>query len=725
MPTTTTSSLGMGIHVERVVSRERTSAASQVSSSLSSGERAETIAVRRERTKTMEAAAPSLVRSYPMFVLPIDEVLALDRMKPHEELEDVLVEWDDGMGDVLFVSHTWLGYNHPDPEGCKLTLLQTLLRRMRSGTLSIGGFFFASVLYSRDKLRLSAATLSRCQYVWLDYASVPQVSPGAQGRAIASIFSYVNSSTVFIVLAGAWKHENGSVRDARAWMSRGWCRLEQLANVLSPVVKPIILAQSSQSVLSHGPGGLYGRLWYSEPVGEGAFTVEADRQALGPVIAAMLEARKALALQQREWHAFRVIDAVSAATLRGTSVTATPTGQWSAPSLSHRSRGSSGAGGAEAAAGLEAWLSAMHFATKGGKPVAREGQSSGWTPLMYAVLASQLDTCAALIAHGADVNRPLRSADVQFGLTRGATPLHLASVTQDAPELASLLLSHGADPDAFDRSTGMLPAHYAAGFGRSRTLRVLLDHVGREAIHVVSSFGFHAISSAAIAGRASLVRELLLADGSRTLAKTVDGHGATLCKLAVSSVGDVETLRAVLEAGCEPDRVAPPTNRRFLNAMRVFDLALRLLPRPDGFIEFFSYATRCSPLHTASYHGNLGAVELLLQYGADPNTTSHRLRATPLHLASLDGHRAVVETLLAAGARTDVADRRGRTPVDWARRRGHPSICAALCGERGGERGGGAVAAGPAGGGGRSWRVGWGGRKLRRLAQRQAGGGEA
>jgi hypothetical protein len=92
---------------------------------------------------------------------------------------------------------------------------------------------------------------------------------------------------------GPWVHENGSVRDVRAWATRGWCRVEQLANALAPCPKPIIVAQSPHCIELHTPTGLHGRNFLLNPVGTAAFTVESDRTALGPVIAALVNTRKA------------------------------------------------------------------------------------------------------------------------------------------------------------------------------------------------------------------------------------------------------------------------------------------------------------------------------------------------------------------------------------------------------------------------------------------------
>ena len=53
--------------------------------------------------------------------------------------------------------------------------------------------------------------------------------------------------------------------------------MEQLCNALSPAAKPLILAQSTSSVFTYGPGGVLGRCWLLNPVGKGEFTVDNDR----------------------------------------------------------------------------------------------------------------------------------------------------------------------------------------------------------------------------------------------------------------------------------------------------------------------------------------------------------------------------------------------------------------------------------------------------------------
>ena len=126
--------------------------------------------------------------------------------------------------------------------------------------------------------------------------SVPQADRDNQKRAIESIATYVRDASYFICLAGAWTHaSDGSVRDVRAWLTRGWCRLEVTANALSPKGKPVIVVQSPSDVISHGPGGIMGRNWISFTVGKGNFTVDSDREQVGAVLAVLVDTRAAMA----------------------------------------------------------------------------------------------------------------------------------------------------------------------------------------------------------------------------------------------------------------------------------------------------------------------------------------------------------------------------------------------------------------------------------------------
>jgi ankyrin repeat protein len=83
-------------------------------------------------------------------------------------------------------------------------------------------------------------------------------------------------------------------------------------------------------------------------------------------------------------------------------------------------------------------------------------------------------------------------------------------------------------------------------------------------------------------------------------------------------------------------------------------------------------------LHHASFSGNLEAVQLLIEKGADLSARATGISWTPFHLASLRGHKKIVEYLIGHGAHAEVKDAKGRSPVHIASLRGHQELIALL-----------------------------------------------
>ena len=107
------------------------------------------------RDKTLQRGASSLTRSFPMYVMPIGKVAALGSLRPHEEVHTQLVEWTAGMGTVLFLSHTWLGYSEPDPDNAKYGLLCELLRKIAAGKLDIHPHWTTETIFGARTRRAS------------------------------------------------------------------------------------------------------------------------------------------------------------------------------------------------------------------------------------------------------------------------------------------------------------------------------------------------------------------------------------------------------------------------------------------------------------------------------------------------------------------------------------------------------------------------------------------
>ncbi len=84
-----------------------------------------------------------------------------------------------------------------------------------------------------------------------------------------------------------------------------------------------------------------------------------------------------------------------------------------------------------------------------------------------------------------------------------------------------------------------------------------------------------------------------------------------------------------------------------------------------------------TPLHEATYQGNLEIINALVQRGAEIDAKKTG-GFTPLHIAAQRGHEDVVDYLLKNRANPSSKDEYGMTPGDVAERAGHKSIASRL-----------------------------------------------
>ena len=363
---------------------------------------------------------------FPMWLMPVHSFIALRRLEAHEDVRDRLVEWNESMSSVFFVSHQWTSFEHPDPSREQLRTLQTVLRRMMRREVPTTEPEFSEALYLAPGVKIKSdrwAEVVADAYVWFDYFSVPQRSeeeartPGgtvhnAMTRAVSSIPAYVERCSHFFVLAPPTTHEDtGATCDYGAWLGRGWCNLELVALLLARFARmPAIVIKGPDCA----PFMIGGGVALTHPPGRGAFTccqrghervdgatgatvrTRCDKAAIAPVIVTMLRHRMAYHLGRGEVDQFRSWRALVPHFMQGL-----PRDAANAPPEPRS---------------VEAFLRAFRF--RG--PTDGE-RASGLSPLLIAAATGNVDVARALLADsGADVSATTREPkDSRFSTPPG------------------------------------------------------------------------------------------------------------------------------------------------------------------------------------------------------------------------------------------------------------------------------------------------------------------
>ncbi|CAJ1424768.1 unnamed protein product [Effrenium voratum] len=303
------------------------------------------------------------------------------------------------------------------------------------------------------------------------------------------------------------KHaKEGTIMGKRSYISRGWCRLELAARILSE-------RESSQQTIevhtsNHQVVAPVGD-WILNAVGEGSFTVYQDLHHSADVVSSMITRKLNHYLRVGDLHSFRVLLNLRSVIYRGLprepSETVVP--------------GFHSEDTDPATYFLEAFLH------ENGLSNAVEPCSNGWTPLCYAVLNGSPLLVSALLDARANPHDSLkktkatllpniagitalqactylrhneavkvlisRRADVKTRDTNGAEAIHWASSSNNVDAIA-LLCSMGCSP-ATPVSTGHLPFAIASATDSLEVLRELLPRTTKDSVrsglHSVFFFG--------------------------------------------------------------------------------------------------------------------------------------------------------------------------------------------------------------------------------------------
>ena len=194
---------------------------------------------------------------FPMFLIPLNQLQRLYggqdaknlRIEAHQVLKErgELVRWEDLPFDahIIFVSHEWVGWNHPDPYGIQLRTFLRVMERLRNGEISqVEMNVFHTMMYKTNHIVKSSEwkEILSSAYIWFDWGSMPQPSaypPGTPKKkieksqtdlrnAVGSIPSYVEKSDFVVIVAPGCLHADR--RDPETKLRTKTCYRTYVAN---------------------------------------------------------------------------------------------------------------------------------------------------------------------------------------------------------------------------------------------------------------------------------------------------------------------------------------------------------------------------------------------------------------------------------------------------------------------------------------------------------------
>lgn len=249
----------------------------------------------------------------------------------------------------------------------------------------------------------------------------------------------------------------------------------------------------------------------------------------------------------------------------------------------------------------------------------------------------------------------------------GKLPIHCAA-HRCHDEMVALLLAHGADIDAWDR-TGKSQLVCEAERGNLAAVTFLLDR-GADVNRPSLGGGVTALLAAAEHGHVDIV-QLLLNRGASVDA--ADEHNRTPLSAAAKS-GHVACVQLLADNGAavktkqklgRTPLLLAASNGHVNVVADLLDRDPTLIKDQDG--------SAWTPLHAAAGNNRELVVELLLAKSASVDERGPH-GATPLYLAAQRGYVSIVALLIKHGAAVDATQEEGKTPLIAATERGSVAV---------------------------------------------------
>lgn len=279
----------------------------------------------------------------------------------------------------------------------------------------------------------------------------------------------------------------------------------------------------------------------------------------------------------------------------------------------------------------------------GGHVNSEDSAERNSTALHYFANLGSSDAVAALLRHGAKVNKKDK---------RGATPIHLAAGNGHVDVVKALIAAGAHLSSRLEDDSCMAALDIAATKGHVSVLEVLLD--GGAKTYSVDLHGRTALHAAAHANQVSCIDHLVHAGANINAA---DRIGRTPLHAASTAKGTSTAVAALVRHGADMDSLDKKKHSPLISAVE----ARQLSPARELLLAGADVSARHGPLrktllHQPAVEGNIDMLRLLLQHGADVNACT-TTAITPLRLASSRDHPKAIDMLVCAGAEVESTDR--------------------------------------------------------------------
>ena len=244
---------------------------------------------------------------------------------------------------------------------------------------------------------------------------------------------------------------------------------------------------------------------------------------------------------------------------------------------------------------------------------------SGSTAFHYAIRNNDLASASALLENGIDANTVLKP--------RQESALVTASCRLYFPKMVKLLLQHGADPYGVDASSKICAFHRAVYWGGTSCVREFLRHdVGLLQFQFAGQFPLHLCS---MYWKTSMT-EMFIQLGADV--NVLNSDGESVLERA-ARYGCFRNVKPLLDAGAIIHR---PESfiLQMVNEGCKADVLRYVLQKCDGIDFSKSSYPEQSPAHVAAERGKWRVMEVLLEFGFDPNqldTTGSTAAQVALH----------------------------------------------------------------------------------------------